>query len=318
VINNSVVNVLDTLKKEDYNILIVNALNGAFPIRVRKKYPKARIICAEIFPYFKSHLLKLGFEVIDFSILTEDMIKRFNVTLGNPPFQAMKSDGERSDQASNLWSKFWVKSLDITNDNGIVALVSPTSWISPSSEIRGKWSRNGKSRLWEVFDQYGSYANVTDVKKHFDGVGSTFGYVIVDKSKDTGLIFSDGVSTKLGFRAHGEYDRVELELDRIENLDKHFKINQVNSPGLRVSFPLTRTLTVNSVEILTGQSSPTTGSDKDGLYLYIHVNNLTEAELVKNRIIDCLDILNKLCKYSGFINIQTVKMIKFFDSVVKS
>jgi hypothetical protein len=303
--------VLDTLKKEDYNILVINALNGSFAIQARKKYPKARIICAEIFSYFKSHLQQLGFEVIDFSELTEDMTKRFNVLLGNPPFQSTKSNGERSDQASNLWSKFWVKSLDIADDNGIVALISPTTWISPSSELRGEWSRNGNTRLWDLFDQYDSYANVVDVKKHFDGVGSTFGYVIVDKSKNTGLRFSDGVSTKLGFRANGEFDKVESELDSVNNLDKHFTINQVNSPDIRVSFPLTRTLTDKSVEILTGESAPTTGSDKDGLYLYIHVNTQAEAELVKKRIIDCLDILNKHCKYSGFINIRTVKMIKF-------
>ena len=310
---------IDNLREKDYNILVMNALNGSFAIQLRKKFPKARIICAEYFTYFKSHLINLGFEVIDYNKLTDTMRKRFDVITGNPPFQAIKSDGERSDQASNLWSKFWVKSLDLTSNIGVVALVSPTTWISPSSALRGEWSRDGKTRLWDIFDQYYSYANVVDVKKHFDGIGSTFGYVIVDKSKNTGLRFSDEVSTKLGFRAHGEYEMVVRELDSTENLDKHFKINQSNSSDLRVSLPLTRTLVANSIEILNGKVKPTSGSDKDGLYLYIHVDNDDQAKLVRERIISCLDILNKHCKYSGFVNIRTVKMIKYSsESVVKS
>ena len=243
--------------------------------------------------------------------LSDETIMNFNILIGNPPFQETKSNGERSDQASNLWTKFWVRALDIADKNGIVALVSPTTWISPSSELKGEWSRDGKTRLWDIFEQYDSRANVIDVKKHFNGIGSTFGYVIVDKSKNSGLTFYDNVSTKLGFRAHGEYELIERELDKIENLNKHFKIDQVNSEDLRVSLPLTRTVKPESVEILSGKTKPTSGSDKEGLYLYIHVTTVKQADEVKNRIISCLDIINKHCKYSGFVNIKTVKMIKF-------
>ncbi len=66
----------------------------------------------------------------------ENLTMQFDVTIGNPPFQETTAEG-RKDQASNLWSKFWVKALQLTKDDGIVSLISPTSWLSPSAYLMG-------------------------------------------------------------------------------------------------------------------------------------------------------------------------------------
>ena len=109
---------------------------------------------------------------------------KFDVVIGNPPYQAIKKDGSRLDQASNLWSEFWVRCIEeYSTDHGVVSLITPTSWLSPSSDYKRK-------RLWDIFNSYTSYADVKNVAKHFN-VGSTFGYVVVDKSNSAGLSFSD-------------------------------------------------------------------------------------------------------------------------------
>lgn len=236
---------------------------------------------------------------------------KFDVVVGNPPFQETKDDGERSDQASNLWSKFWSHSLK--SDATYIALVTPTSWLSPSKDLKGKDKVGNNNRLWDVFNQYESYADVINVKKHFPTIGSTFGYVVVNKQGSTGLKFSDGVDTSLGFLPKSNYTNVIDNLSAIDTdtLGKKFKVDQVNSPDLRVSIPMTRALEASSIEILNGVGSPTTGSDKDKLYLYVHVKNQDEAKQVRARIQDCLTILGKDCRWAGFINIQILKMIKY-------
>lgn len=248
--------------------------------------------------------------------IKDDIIMKFDVIAGNPPFQATKEDGTRSDQASNLWAPFWSITLSkLSKEDGIVALISPTSWVSPSSDIRGVYKIDGVNRLWDIFNKYTSYANIKDVAKFFSGVGSTFGYVIVDKSSSNGLVFSDNTNTSLGFLPLSNFDEVAQELTKLgsndSNLGNNFTVNQNNTPDLRVSFPISRTVAEESIEILDGVAKPTTGSPKEKLYIYIHVKNMDQALQVKNRITTCISILNKYCKYAGFINIQTVKSITY-------
>jgi len=235
---------------------------------------------------------------------------KYDVIVGNPPFQESKDDGERKDQASNLWTKFWAKSFRISSPTGVIALISPTSWLSPSADLKGKDKINKHDRLWDVFNDYTSTANVSNVSQHFPGVGSSFGYVIVDKSGNSGLTFTDGSSTSLGFLPKSNYSKVAQELSNISNIGSKFKVDQDNSDDLRVSIPLTRKLTADKIEILNGSCSPTKGSPKPALYLYVHVTTQQEADIVRQRIVDCLDILNVDCRWSGFLNIQMVKLIK--------
>jgi hypothetical protein len=243
--------------------------------------------------------------------LTWNIDMKFDIVIGNPPFQEIKTDQSRKDQASNLWSKFWVRALECSTDTARVALITPVSWVSPSSDLKGKDCIHGLNRLWDVFNLYTSYANIQDVAAHFPGVGSSFGYVIVDKSGKSGLSFSNGVSTSLGFLPRSGFDQVERELDTVHNLSAQFTINQVNTPDLRVSIPLTRTLTPDSIEQLSGNQSPSQGSPKPELYLYVHVNTSQEQQQVHNRIISCISILNTHCRWSGFMNIKIVKMISW-------
>jgi hypothetical protein len=239
---------------------------------------------------------------------------KFDVIVGNPPFQESNESGERKDQASNLWSKFWSSSLKIATDKGIVALITPTSWLSPSADLKGTDRYQGTARLWDIFNSFTSHANVVDVEQHFKGVGSSFGYVVVDKGGHSGLTFSDSSDTSLGFLPKSNIGFVAAQLSNTGNIGDNFVVNQTNTPDLRVSIPMTRVLDDDSIEILTGATTPTRGSDKEGLYLYVHVSTQQQADLVRDRVKDCIPILNDYCRWNGYLNIKVTKMIKLLKT----
>jgi hypothetical protein len=234
---------------------------------------------------------------------------KFDVVIGNPPYQKIKGDGSRYDQASNLWSVFWSESINkFSKPDGKVVLITPTSWLSPSIDLKGKYKINGFNRLWDYFSSVTSYADVKNVSKHFN-VGSTFGYVYVDKSGRNGLRFSDKALTKLGFLPISGTEEVLQKLDRKNNLVSKFKLSQTTEPKLRVRFPITKTLKPDMIEIANGKIN----KDDPTLYYNVYVDNRKQAKKVQAIIQDSIAILNKHCKWSGFINLKIVQMLKYVE-----
>jgi len=229
-------------------------------------------------------------------------MKHFNLSIGNPPFQSVHEDGNRKDNAQNLWTHFMKWSLEHSDQ---VAMILPTTWTSPSADAgRGE-------RLWDIFTKYSTYANVTDVAKYFPKVGSTFGYVIIDKTGDDGLTFSDGQSTKLGFLPKSGLDEVleNLSTTDSQTIGGQYRCNQANGNDRRVAIPVTRAVTEQSVQILEdGRNKPKGGSSHTDLWYYIYAGD--DCEYVRDRVIECADILNTHCKWSGYLNLKTVKMIR--------
>ena len=255
---------------------------------------------------------KYGYEVKTFEEI-EDM--NFDIIIGNPPFQASHGNGDRKDQASNLWTRFWADAITKSNSNTKIALITPTSWLSPSADLKGDAKVDGEGRLWNIFNKYSSVANVTDAAKHFAGVGSTFGYVVVDKNGSNGLSFSDGSDTRLGFLPKSGNDVVMNNICGDTTLTDVFKINQSNDKQLRVSIPLTRKVESDSVEILRAtDAAPSSGSDKDGLFLYVYCSTIKESKNVRKRILECKEILNTHCRWSGFMNIQILKSVNYVEA----
>jgi Eco57I restriction-modification methylase len=64
-------------------ICAINALNGSLPLTLRERYPSAKITCAEVFPYLKDHLARLGFDVMDWYRIGD---MKFDIVIGNPPY----------------------------------------------------------------------------------------------------------------------------------------------------------------------------------------------------------------------------------------
>jgi hypothetical protein len=101
------------------NVLVINALNGTLPLVLQKKYPSARITCAEVFPFYKHHLRNLGFEVVDWETMGD---MKFDLIVGNPPYQLTSS--------KKLWPDFINQGLDLLVKDGCISMVVPSTWLT--------------------------------------------------------------------------------------------------------------------------------------------------------------------------------------------
>jgi hypothetical protein len=237
----------------------------------------------------------------------EDM--KFDVVIGNPPYQDTSDD-----KSSNLWTLFWVKALQIAKDDGVVTLITPATWLSPSKDFKSKaYGYEGDVRLWDTFNRFSSVADVDNISQHFRGVGSTFSRVTVNKSGKNGLSFVNGHPTEHGFLPKSNFDEVFSEIDQVNNLSSHFKMDQDHKPGLKVAVPMTRNFNKDpdKVQILQGTEVGTSASTDPRSYYYIYVNSLDQAERVKKRIVDCADILCNYCRWVGFLNLKVVELLKY-------
>lgn len=230
----------------------------------------------------------------------------FDVIVGNPPYQG----GDLGHAAyKSIWPLFWKKCIELTKDDGFIYLVTPTTWCSPTGDLAKRDSLEGSTRLWDVFNRYTSKANVTDIKAHFPGVGSTFGIVSVDKSGSDGIVFSDGTDSSLGFYPFSGAEDVSKNLSPRNNIQSNYKITSDNDGFYRVSLFKSRKVCEENVEILCNTETPKSGANQT-LFVNINVPTLEEAKLVRKRVLECSEILNKHCRYNGFIDQKILGMIK--------
>ena len=253
---------------------------------------------------------KKGYNCIskdEFFELDENM--KFDVVIGNPPFQ-----NNNEDKSSNLWTLFWVKALKLVKDDGVVSLITPLTWTSPSQDFKSKsYGYEGDLRLWDTFNRFTSVADVDNIAKHFKGVGSTFSKVTVYKSGREGLSFVNGHPTEYGFLPRSNYVETFNLIDTENNLSKYFKMDQDHRSGLKVSIPMTRKFDKdpNMVEILNGNEVGTSASSDPRSYYYIYVNTQEEAESVKKIIINATHVLCNSCRWVGFMNLKLVGLLKY-------
>jgi hypothetical protein len=87
---------------------------------------------------------------------------RFDVVLGNPPYQELDNNGKPKGGGkgggNNLWSKFFMKSIEISNT---VFLIHPPSFLSPNHVVFNKMYENGGLKYLKIFE-----------KSPFDNVGT--------------------------------------------------------------------------------------------------------------------------------------------------
>jgi hypothetical protein len=230
---------------------------------------------------------------------------QFDVIIGNPPYQG-GSFGKAI--YKSLWPLFWAKSFSLLKSGGIVSLVTPLSWCSPSTDFSKRDAVGGETRLWNVFEKYSTVADVTTIKSFFPGVGSTFGTVTVDTSGNSGLAFTNGFDSSLGFYPLSGVEEVQRELSPDNNIASNLTISRKVTSGIRVSLLHTRKINEENVEVCQSMELPKTHADPS-LYSHIYCKDEAEAVYVRGRILECADILYKHCRYHGFLNLKVLGMI---------
>lgn len=97
----------------------------------------------------------------------------FDIIYGNPPYQNTDNDGKRRALLNNLWSVFIGRSFNnLLKDNGYLLFITPYSWMTPSFKHKDIFYNN-----------YIIHLNIKECEKHFKGVGSSFSYYLIKKTK---------------------------------------------------------------------------------------------------------------------------------------
>jgi hypothetical protein len=121
---------------------------------------------------------KIGYNVISKEEFFKFKNMKFDVVVGNPPFQ----DGSKDTSYNQLWAEFFVKSFSLLKDNGRQLLIHPITWATPKDGSR-KCITN---EVVDILREHATFINYKECTKHFPKVGSTFSFTIVTKTKNTG------------------------------------------------------------------------------------------------------------------------------------
>jgi hypothetical protein len=105
---------------------------------------------------------------------------KFDVVVGNPPYQEIDKNWRSKGAGKNLWSRFVYKANELLRQNGYLSFIHPSSWMSPSSS-----SSKDENILTDIFLKYNMfYLEVETAKRFFPKVGSTFSWYVIQKSTE--------------------------------------------------------------------------------------------------------------------------------------
>ena len=104
---------------------------------------------------------------------------KFNVIVGNPPYQDPKNDKRM------LWNQILDKMAEVTKDGGYIAVVTPSTWLTASTNIHNSYRVFEEKQVEEavIFDKEDS---------PFEE-GTTVSYSIIKntpRQTDTNLYFA--------------------------------------------------------------------------------------------------------------------------------
>jgi hypothetical protein len=167
----------------------------------------------------KHHLVGT-YTVGDF--LTQDINMKFDVLIGNPPFQHnSKSKGNK------LWPKFIYKGYQLLKDSGHLAMITPSGWAAGGNNMPG-----GIGIIKDVFAPNNLIiANLSDMSQHFPKVGVSFSWFVMQKTDQYRItqIDIDGNTFYVDFRnlefIPDDITTVSLSIfQKLFNNKKRFKV----------------------------------------------------------------------------------------------
>jgi len=269
---------------------------------------------------------------------------KFDVIMGNPPFQATDENKKRKALLNNLWSIFLNKSFNIIlNNNGYLLFITPLSWMS-----------NGYKNKDIFYKNYIIYLNIDECSKWFN-VGSNFSYYIIkktNKKENTNVIckykskiyksylfiknefnflpsllskeslniiykFYNNNFVKISFNKSGELDHF-FKKNLIGECNKNNFINKIRhtAKNNNLCSSIKHTLT-NKNKILmnlSGKLDPIYDNGKLGFteaQIYLLTNNKNYVNILKSKL---YNFIFTICKWSGFNILSMFKNIPYIET----
>lgn len=102
--------------------------------------------------------------------LTEKWTMKFDVVIGNPPYQA-----ELKTLQQRLWMQFVDKAFELVVDRGYVCMVTPSNWAT-TPDLYTRW----------FVCHNPTYINLEECGKHFPGIGISFSSYIIQNTEYSG------------------------------------------------------------------------------------------------------------------------------------
>jgi hypothetical protein len=149
---------------------------------------------------------------------------KFDVIVGNPPYQKQSSTGKATGGGSSLWDKFVVKSLQILISKGFLGFIHPASWRKPEN------SKSKNKNLFNLMAKENTilYLEIHDTK---DGIktfncGTRYDWYIIQKTpnrNNTLILDENGEQNSVnllewGFLPNHSYGKVKKLLGTGSNI----------------------------------------------------------------------------------------------------
>jgi superfamily II DNA or RNA helicase len=267
-----------------------------------------------------------------FDVLTEDENMKFDVVIGNPPFQ----DNSKIAKNSALWEFF----IDITfikliKPNGYVGFITPTSWMNGGG--------SQKQKIYQYFVKYKMLYLNLDIKKYF-AEGSQFsGWVIQNTiGNNTTVVVSNNEVYNINFANMILIPKIlnNLTINIIKKVIFNHKNKLIFSKNKRTKvvskgkyiiyhgsnkMSTSNILAKNSsikkvIFSLTGYIYPKYDNGQYGTspnVLWVEVKNEKEGlfyvKVLESKLMRL--IILKICKYSGFNSIMLAKNLPFIPYI---
>jgi hypothetical protein len=118
-------------------------------------------------------------------------IKKFDIVIGNPPYQANSESGGQKGTRTHIWDNFVDLSLQIVKDDGYLSLIHPAGWRRGG----GKFSYIG-DKLRQKQMLYLEIHDIQDGQKVFGATTGYDWYVLQNKAATGKTIVIDSVGVK--------------------------------------------------------------------------------------------------------------------------
>jgi hypothetical protein len=105
-------------------------------------------------------------------------IEKFDIIVGNPPYQEITEKGIVKGGGNNLYTKFTYKANDLLKDDGFLLYITPPTFFS----IGRSNNKDNMNIRKDIFNKYFiHYINLEECSKYFN-VGSKFIYYLIQKN----------------------------------------------------------------------------------------------------------------------------------------